>query len=204
MTNNYTETEVKLYVPDLAVVARRLDEVGAKLTKPRVYEINVRYDDARGKLRRGRKVLRLRRDSRVRLTYKDESGVEISGGARSRYEAEVEVSDFDAMEVILGKLGYHRYMTYEKYRTTYELDGAEVTLDEMPYGSFVEIEGEEDAIHAALEKLQLTDAPRLEAGYTTLFENVKHYLGLDFQDLTFANFEGVDVPKEAFDTVSST
>ena len=198
MPNNYTETEVKLYVPDLAAVAKRLEEVGAKLTVPRVYEINVRYDDPRGKLRRGRKVLRLRRDSRIRLTYKDESGVQTSGVARSRYEAEVEVSDFDAMEVILAKLGYHRYMTYEKYRTTYELEGAEVTLDEMPYGNFVEIEGDDQSISRALERLQLQDAPRLAAGYTTLFENVKHYLGLDVQDLTFANFEGVAVPLSAF------
>lgn len=197
--SNYTETEVKLYVPDLAVVARRLEEVGAKLSVPRVYEINVRYDDARGKLRRERKVLRLRRDNRVRLTYKDESGVQTSGVARSRYEVEVEVSDFDAMEVILARLGYRRYLTYEKYRTTYELDGAEVTLDEMPYGNFVEIEGDDDSISRALERLNLKDAPRLAAGYTTLFENVKHYLGVQFQDLTFANFEGVDVPQSAFE-----
>ena len=33
-------------------------------------------------------------------------------------------------------LGYVISMIYEKYRTTYELDGVLVTLDEMPCGDF--------------------------------------------------------------------
>jgi adenylate cyclase class 2 len=196
--SNYTETEVKLYVPDLAAVAKRLEAVGAKLTAPRVHEVNARYDDADETLNRERKVLRLRRDTRIRLTYKDEGGERTASNALSRYEAEVEVSDFDTMHTILENLGYRPYMIYEKFRTTYELDGAEVTLDEMPYGSFVEIEGDEDAIGRALERLNLQDAPRMAAGYAMLFENVKRHLGLDIQDLTFANFEGVDVPQRAF------
>ena len=32
-------------------------------------------------------------------------------------------------------------MLYEKYRTTYSLGDVLVTLDEMPYGHFSEIEG---------------------------------------------------------------
>lgn len=195
---DYTETEVKLYVPDLVAVAKRLEEIGAKLSKPRVFEVNVRYDDSAGTLNREHKVLRLRRDTRIRLTYKDEGGERTASNALSRYEAEVEVSDFEVMDAILRKLGYRPYMIYEKYRTTYELDGAEVTLDEMPYGNFVEIEGDDETISRALERLNLEDAPRMLAGYAMLFENVKRHLGLDFQDLTFANFERVDVPQEAF------
>jgi adenylate cyclase class 2 len=198
--SNFTETEVKLYVPDLAALARRLEEVGARLAAPRVYEINVRYDDPNGRLSQERKVLRLRRDTRVRLTYKDEGGEREAGDAWSRYEAEVEVADFGAMHAILEKLGYHPYMTYEKYRTTYELDGAEVTLDEMPYGNFVEIEGEKDTISAALERLRLQDAPRMGVSYALLFENVKRHLGLDFTDLTFENSKGIDVPQSAFES----
>jgi adenylate cyclase class 2 len=198
--SNFTETEVKLYVPDLASVAQRLEEVHAKLKTPRVYEVNVRYDNETMKLSRGRKVLRLRRDNRVRLTYKDERGERNASGASSRYEAEVDVSDFDEMEAILEKLGYKPFMTYEKYRTTYELEGAEVTLDEMPFGNFVEIEGDEDAIEQALEQLQLHDATRFGEGYILLFENVKRNLGLQMQDLVFENFKGIDVPQSAFES----
>ncbi len=194
----FTETELKLYVPDLTAVARRLDAVGAQMTAPRIHEVNLRYDDHSMALTASRQVLRLRQDTRTRLTFKDERGLPTQDSATSRYEAEVEISDFEAMQAILDKLGYHVFMMYEKYRTTYALDSAEVVLDEMPYGNFVEIEGDEDAIGRVLEDLQLQTAPRFSQGYISLFENVRRSLGLKFQDLTFRSFEGIEVPLSAF------
>lgn len=191
----FSEHEIKLYVRDLAAVERRLIAAGAALTAPRVLEVNSRYENADSTLTASSKVLRLRRDARIRLTYKDEHGIPLPGGGRTRFEAEVEVSDFDAMAAILDKLGFRPYMTYEKYRTTYALDGTEIVLDEMPYGTFVEIEGEPDAISAAVARLELTDAPPIPMGYAVLFERIKAALGLDFPDLTFANFASVAVPE---------
>ena len=197
MPNN-TETEIKLYVPHLEWVQVRLERVGAKLTAPRVYERNVRYENAEKSLTPNDIVVRLRQDSRTRLTYKEEPTVQ--AGVVSRTEIEVEVSDFDAMETILGKLGYHPHMVYEKYRTTYELDDAEIVLDEMPYGGFVEIEAEQANIETVIKRLQLGDAARFDGSYTTLFERVKDNLGLAFNDLTFDNFKDVTVPENAFQT----
>jgi adenylate cyclase class 2 len=195
-TNKYQETEIKLYVSDLATVEARLQAEGAALKTPRVFERNVRYDDAAGGLSAARRVLRLREDERVRLTFKDEGAAQ-GDGPYSRFEAEVTVSEFAAMDMILGKLGFAPYMMYEKYRTTYALNGVEVLLDEMPYGHFVEIEGAEDAIMPAVERLGLVDAPRMTASYSALFERVRTALGLTFTDLTFANFAGITVPPSA-------
>ncbi|MBI1282087.1 MAG: CYTH domain-containing protein [Anaerolineaceae bacterium] len=196
MANNYNETEVKLYVPDLAAVQQKLVAAGAELTAPRVYERNVRYDNKERTMTPHGMVVRLRQDSRVRLTYKDDGTFE--NGVVSRFEAEVEVSDFDAMETILGKLGYTPYLVYEKYRTTYEMDGAEVVLDEMPYGNFVEIEGDREAIERIISGLDLSHAKRFDGSYSTLFERVRKKLGLEFNDLTFANFKGIEVSEEVF------
>ena len=102
------------------------------------------------------------------------------------------------METILGKLGFIPVMVYEKYRTTYTLDGAEIDLDEMPYGSFVEIEADQAAIKRIVDVLELGAARRMTASYTVLFKFVKANLGLDFGDLTFANFAGISVPESAF------
>ncbi len=196
MANNYNETEIKLYVPDLQAVQQKLEAAGAELTAPRVYERNVRYDNKERTMTPHGMVVRLREDTRVRLTYKDDGTV--TDGITSRFEAEVEVSDFDAMETILGKLGYTPYLIYEKYRTTYEIDGAEVVLDEMPYGNFVEIEGDIDAIERLISTLELSDAQRLEGSYSTLFERLRQKLGLKFTDLTFESFKGVTVREEDF------
>ncbi len=193
---DYTETEVKLYVPHLEVVQARLEMLGATLTAPRVYEQNVRYENAAHTLTSDGIVLRLRQDTRARLTYKE--GGSAQDGIVSRTEIEVEVSDFAAMEAILVKLGYATAMRYEKYRTTFALNGVEIVLDEMPYGNFVEIEGESGAIAAAIDRLELQDAPRSSASYVTLFEKVKAQLGLTFNDLTFGNFKGLTVPESMF------
>lgn len=195
---DYVETEIKLYVHDLNEVAARLTAAGATLTAPRVYERNVRYENAARSLTPSGIVLRLRADTRSRLTYKEEHGQPIEGDvAYSRFEAEVEVSDFDAMHTILVHLGFQPYMTYEKYRTTYTLDGGEIVLDEMPYGTFVEIEGQPEVIADLLTRLDLETAPRFRESYTALFDRVRRRLRLAFADLTFANFEGVDVPASA-------
>lgn len=202
MSNHtYEETEIKLYVPDLNSIALRLKRAGGKLTRPRVYERNVRYDNAEGTLVRSGIVVRLRKDHSVWLTYKS-PGVVRTGGIRSRFEAEVEVSEFDTMQTILGQLGYYPYMVYEKYRTTYTLATAalraEVVLDEMPYGNFVEIEAEPKMIEKIVAEIGLGSAPRHSVSYTALFDFVRHNLGLSFQDLTFENFSNIEVPESAF------
>jgi len=194
------ETEVKIYAPDLAEIAARLEAAGAEIVEPRVYEHNVRYEDDAETLTPSGIVLRLRQDARVRLTYKappmhDSGG---SNAVTSRFEAEVTIDDFETMDIILQRLGFHPYVVYEKYRTTYQLGEAEIVLDEMPYGSFIEVEGTADVIESTLAILGLSDRPRILDSYMGLFEAVKDALGLTFHDLTFANFEGVDVPPEVF------
>ncbi|MEP7291579.1 MAG: class IV adenylate cyclase [Chloroflexota bacterium] len=199
MAKDNLENELKLYMPDLGAVAQRIEAAGGKISAPRVLERNIRYDDSANWLSARGIVLRLRQDSRARLTYKE--GERLVGDyGSSRYEAEVEVSDFATMETILTKVGFHPVFIYDKYRTTYALEGAEVTLDEMPYGNFVEIEGDEDAIRRVVEKLELQGARRMTASYTSLFKFVKKNLALKFNDLTFENFQGIDVPESAFDS----
>lgn len=192
-----SETEVKLYVPDLEAVKARVEAAGGVLSAPRVFERNVRYDNAQGWLSEKGSVLRLRWDTRARLTYKDGKRVAGQHGS-TRFEAEVEVSDFDTMEIILSKLGYEPVFIYEKYRTTYELDGTEVTLDELPYGDFVEIEGEDSAIGRVVSLLDLQGAHRFDNSYSVLFTHVKRNLGLAFDHLTFENFNGMTISEDAF------
>jgi adenylate cyclase class 2 len=194
----YLEIEAKLYVPNLDLVARKLSDLGAPLIAPRVFERNVRYENTAHTLTEQGIVVRLRQDSRVRLTYKEPLQAIVEDFA-ARFEAEVEVDDFDAMQLILAKLGYHPHLIYEKYRTTYQLDDTEIVLDELPYGNFVEVEGAPDAITSVIQQLNLESATHFTTNYVTLFDNVKRNLGLSMNDLTFNNFEGINVPASAFD-----
>jgi adenylate cyclase, class 2 len=181
------ELEVKLYVTDLSAVERKLLSLNAELSLPRVFEVNLRFDTPGGDLGRTMRVLRLRQDNVARLTYKGPaSGL---GGARLRQEIEFEVSDFAAARAFLEGLGYQVVMTYEKYRTAYEVDGAEVSLDQLPYGTFVEIEGPDpDTIQTVTSKLGLDWEATIPASYTVLFDQLRARLNLHFSDLTFDNF----------------
>ena len=191
MNDKLQETEVKLHSPDLAAVRDALGAAGARLSKPRVFERNLRYDSADGALMTAGIVLRLRQDEAVKLTYKADASM--VDGIVSRFEAEVEVSDFETMDVILRRLGYRVGLIYEKYRTTYELEGAEVVLDELPYGNFTEIEGDAATIERVLAMLGLGGYRRMSGSYTDIFVRLRERLELDVEDCTFDEFAGVDV-----------
>jgi adenylate cyclase class 2 len=195
MSSTDQELEVKFYIPDLAVIRARLGDLGARRTQPRVHETNLRFDTPDGELTRSFRVLRLRQDARARITYKGPGSEQ--DGVRARLELEFRVSDFEAARRVLAELGYEVSVMYEKYRAAYALQDVEVTLDEMPYGNFVEIEGPDGAsIRRVAEALQLDWEARILESYLTLFDHLREAMGLEFQHLSFANFEGIMVTGE--------
>ncbi len=194
--DNY-EVETKIQVSNLAVIQQRLKAINAKLAGPRIFERNVRYENSDNSLTENGIVVRLRQDHRVRLTYKEPT-VQTHDNVSRRFEAEVEVNDYNAMALILERLGYHPFLIYEKYRTTYHYNETEIVLDEMPYGNFVEVEGQPEAIEQTIRALKLEREKRLNTNYLALFDTIKARLGLSFHDLTFQNFEGIQIPTGAF------
>lgn len=187
---NGKELEVKFYISDLADLEKRLVAGGANLVQPRTHEYNLRFDTPSGDLGQRESMLRLRRDSASHVTYKGPSTT--LGGVLARQEIEFEVSSFAAAQKLIEALGFRSKFVYEKYRTTYALDGLKVTLDEMPYGHFAEIEGTQAApIQAAARKLGLDWAARLPETYISIFRRLKELFSLHFNDVTFANFTNV-------------
>ncbi|HEX8145624.1 MAG TPA: class IV adenylate cyclase [Pyrinomonadaceae bacterium] len=112
-------------------------------------------------------VLRLRRTpARAVFTYKEQRPSE--SAIKRRREDETEVSDADALAAILGALGYRPALVYEKRRETWRVAGAEVVIDELPFGLFVEIEGGEERISEAERLLGLDGAEAEHAPYPEL------------------------------------
>lgn len=181
------ETEAKFYVRDLNRIRLRLEELDARLIQQRVLETNIRFDLPGARLRAEGRVLRLRHDTRTKFTYKSASTNE--QGVLSREEIEFEVADFEKAKRFLEALGYQKLVYYEKHRTTYELNDTLIMLDELPYGNFVEIEGEKvESIRALASQLNLRWDCAIGASYNSLFERARKSLDLSFQDLTFADF----------------
>jgi len=189
------EIEIKFYLAYPEAFPDRLINIGARLKRERCHELNLLLDDAAGGLQATGQILRLRKDDQATLTYKGKG--EAKAGVLSRTEIEVIISDFAAGQALFEGLGYQPRMIYEKYRTSMELNGCEVVLDQLPYGWFCEIEGTTPQhVRATTKKMGLHWDARIIRSYRMLFEQCKHNMGLTFTDLTFNNFKGIIVTPE--------
>ncbi len=194
------EIEAKFYVIDLPSLRARLLTLGAQVKQKRVYEQNLRFDTPRMTLSAEKKVLRLRQDEKARLTFKGPGYLQ--DAVLVRPEFEVEVGDFAQTRQILEGLGYQVYSLYEKYRETLNLDDVDIMLDEMPYGSFVELEGPStQSVKALAHKLGLNFEKRIVLSYMVLFDHLKTTKELDVRDLTFENFKNVDFKPSDFENL---
>lgn len=173
------------------MIEAHLQESKVHLLIPRIFEVNLRFDNSKGDLTRSGRVLRLRIDDLTRLTYKDNSRQ--VDGALSRREIEFAVADFDSAKQFLEALGYKVLFVYEKYRTTFQYQGTRLMLDELPCGNFVEIEGELETLRPIAEELGLDWDKAIPVSYHALFERVSKSRSLSIRDLTFENFKEVKI-----------
>ncbi|HKO98330.1 MAG TPA: class IV adenylate cyclase [Pyrinomonadaceae bacterium] len=123
-------------------------------------------------------VLRLRRvGGKGTLTYKERSRVHTD--IKHQEEDETSVGDPEAMASILDALGFTPILIYEKRRETWKLGETEIVIDELPFGLFMEIEGDEHAIREVEGELaikglksELSSYPRLTLTHGTRVDGV--------------------------------
>ena len=145
-------------------VLKRLPEIGARRNGEE-FEENTIYSGETLDL--GRSVLRLRRvGKQAILTYKER--FPSRSDIKHQREDETRVSDPEAMELILDALGFTPALVYEKRRETWTMGKTEIVIDELPFGLFMEIEGEEHAIREIESKLNIKRLRSESATYPQL------------------------------------
>jgi len=207
MSANGQEIEAKFYVHNLDKIRAHLYELKAQLIQSRVLETNIRFDLPDAQFSSQGRLLRLRRDTEARLTYKSASKNE--EGVLSRTEIEFTVEDYDKAKQFIEALGYQPIFHYEKYRMTYVIsqpsEGPQpseglthIMLDELPFGKFVEIEGESiESIRAVADTLNLKWDTAIAAGYHVLFQRLcLSRPDLAPTQLTFTALNGLKISAE--------
>lgn len=160
------EKKYRLSEEERGRLGARLREAGA-MRDGSEFEENTIYTG--GALVRGRSVLRVRRvEGRAILTYKER--YPSSSPIKRQREEETGVDNAEALTAILDALGFVPALVYEKRRETWHLAGTIVVIDELPFGLFAEIEGEEKAIEEAERLLGLEGAEAEQATYPQLTE----------------------------------
>ena len=179
------ELEVKFPVSSAEEIEKRMPGLGAALEQPRRFERNLRFDKPSGKLSKNNQVLRLRQNGPdAVLTFKSDK--KSTDTLADREEIETAVADFERTQLILERLGFEVCFIYEKYRSIYSLDGCGIFIDHTPIGDYVEIEGpDEEAIHAAAERIGLDWGARVGRSYRALFKRWKKETGYPGRDMVF-------------------
>jgi len=136
------EKKYRLTPEQLQLLAEKLPQVGATRVG-REFEENMLYRHPG--IDQQTSVLRVRRiGERTVLTFKQQ--LPTSTSAKYRREEETEVENCAALTAVLQVLGCVPAVVYEKRRETWRLRDAEIVIDELPFGWFMEIEGSEGGI----------------------------------------------------------
>lgn len=160
------EKKYRMTDADRERVSKRLPEVGAQFVGED-FEENILFGG--GFLNFKSAALRLRKtEKKTILTYKQRQPSE--SAVKRQIEHETEIEDGETMRVIFENLGYRPALVYEKRRQTWRLNETEVVLDELPFGLFMEIEGEDDSILEAEKLLGIENLPAVMETYPLLTE----------------------------------
>src|SRR5262249_39272185 len=140
------EREVKLRFDDPEEARRAILAAGATPLRGRRLQEDCLPDSESEMLPQQRSGLRVRTENgQSLLTFK---GPVQTGTMKIREEQETVVADGHVLLTVLERLGLRPWFRYEKYREEFAAEDIVIAVDETPVGTFVEIEGGEQAILA--------------------------------------------------------
>jgi adenylate cyclase class 2 len=174
------EHEAKILDVDSAEFATRILAAGGTAHGSAVTR-RYTYDLSPGA---GRRWMRLRDTAgRATLAIKEYVDDGISGTS----ELEVEVGDFATAAELLARLGFTAKTYQETRRTSYQLDGAHLEIDEWPLlPAYLEIEGRSPE-HVLRVAATLGYAPEALTGANTTEIYARH--GIDLESISELRFE---------------
>ena len=162
------EIEIKFAVKDTKIVTEKLRKLGFRIAVGRHREKNYLFDDSSGSLRKSGKLLRVRKTpSSQTLTFK--GPISTTSKLKRRDELECRVEDADVLMRILQGAGFQIHTEYSKYRTVFEKDKFNISLDETEAGNYLEVEGpSEEEVTKIGEKLGYSEKDFVRRTYAEL------------------------------------
>lgn len=179
------EIEIKYRIDDLGEMEEQLASLGCRLTETEQQEdilFNSRYRDFEPTDEALRlRVIRADNHLEAVLTYKGTPHLD-DQGLKHREEHEIAVNDPAATRAILEAVDFYEELIIAKERRHYQHSTLHLTIDTLQATgrSYLELEGEEEAIHQFAAHLDITeDKIEREPYFRILFPDFKtrHQLG---------------------------
>ena len=165
MSKIENEIKIRLEYPESTIL--QLREAGA-IFEGVALERTTRVDTEDKTLERKGIFLRVRDGFSNTITMKEKVGEDTT--IKKRFETEFEIEDIDKMINIFKRIGLTYLCIMEKYRMRWLYQNTIITIDELPFGIYMEIEGEEQQILQIKKSLMLDDQPSIIETYWKLNE----------------------------------
>ena len=182
------EREVKLLFPTTAAARESVLAAGAVPKDALRLQDDSLYDLPDETLRKKGCVVRIRserwpdRPDTTTLTVK---GPVQSSRMKLREEHETRIENVEALTRAFDALGMRVWFRYQKHREEFSTPGLVLAIDETPVGTYVELEGEEDAILAMTTALGRSPADFIVDSYYRLFVTRREEFGLTGPHMIF-------------------
>jgi adenylate cyclase class IV len=132
------------------------------------FETTTRYDTINDKYSNEGIYVRTKSGFRNTLTLKEKSD-DFNNNLFSRYITEIEIENIEDITYILEKIGLNKKIIMEKYRMNWILDGINLSIDELPFGIYLEIKGSDEEIKRIIKKLNIK-SKRINITYWDIYE----------------------------------
>ena len=177
------EREVKLFFGSADEARAAIVGTGASPLRSRRLQEDALFDTADSTLRQRGCALRVRTESgRSLVTFK---GPVQPAAMKVREEHETVIGDGEMLIRIFEALALRVWFRYQKYREEFAAADLTIAIDETPVGTFVEIEGGEEAIVSMTEALGRTPADFILDSYYRVFMNRREQFGLTGDEMVF-------------------
>jgi adenylate cyclase class 2 len=182
------EREVKLSFPTADAAREAVLAAGAVSARARRLQDDALYDLPDDTLRKQGCVVRVRTErwndgpDTTTLTVK---GPVQPGQMKVREEHETRVERGDALIQAFDVLGLRTTFRYQKYREEFAIRGLVVAVDETPVGTYVELEGNEDAILTMTVALGRSPGDFIIDSYYRVFMKRREEFGLSGPNMLF-------------------
>ena len=138
MSHIEQEIKIKLISPKLEELEKLISSIYQFSGEE--HQIDIYYNSPVKDFRKSDEALRIRIvNGEAEITYK---GPKLSSQSKSREEITVKIDNFEAMDLILQRLGFIKVLELEKIRKNYKVSNFKISLDRVKnLGDFIEIEG---------------------------------------------------------------
>lgn len=152
---------------DKDAIRHKLEQIGAKLTRPEFLQKRVTFNLPEGHEIAGGWIRVRDEANRITLSLKVVDGTNIE----NQKEVLLEVNNFEDARTLLATVGCREKAYQENKRELWSLDDVEITIDEWPFlEPFVEVEGKsEEAVKIISEKIGFNYADALFCAVGTLY-----------------------------------